>query len=512
MNFIHSIPMIWWIGIGFIFVLLMIASLVGSGAPIRDLHGSAAWAKINEIRQANLLKEKGVYVGGFKSGGKVLHLRDDSNTHLLCYAPTRAGKGVSLILPTLLTCEEKSFFVYDIKGENYALSSGWRKQAGNRIIKLELASANSNKYNPLDELEYGSNDFTKEVQQLASILTSSGDGKNSGDHWEAKARETLTALIIYTMENPTRERSLFYVGNLLTDPTLDIDKTIQKLIDSCQDSIAKNILVSLKNTPDKERGSVISTLRKSFELFADPIIKENTSKSDFKIKDLVNGPTPCTLYFVVQPNDLNRLAAMVRTMVTQLFSKLIVGMEFEGGTSKQKNTHQLILMLDEFASMKYMPAVEEGLAFIAGYGVRAYLIVQDLDQIHKFYGRENGIIGNCHTQIAFAPNSNNTADYLVKQLGRKTIVRKKTSHSRGKGGSSKSTNTEEVGRELLTVDEVRRLKMMSEKDGGETLILRSGDRPILGTRVVYFRDKILSERAKIAPPIINPEKPISPIV
>lgn len=501
---------------GFLLVLvlglLVMVTVSTQGQVIKDLHGSARWAKLADLKNAGIVEPKrveqayafnssGVYIGGFKQGKRTLHLKDDSNTHLLCFAPTRSGKGVSLILPTLLTNHKKSFFIYDIKGENFAISSGWREMTGSRIIKLELASPDSHKYNPLDEIEFGSTSFTQDIQNLAGILTDSGDGKNSrSDHWQDKARELLTALLVYTLEDSSRERSLYFVGNLLTDPKMDLEETIDELVENCTDPVAKNIFIATRNTPEKERGSVISTLRKTFELFADPVIRENTSSSDFRIRDLVNGETPVSLYFIVQPNDLSRLNSMVRVFVTQLFSKLIVGMEFEGGTSKQKNKFPLILMMDEFASMKYMPVMEEGLAFIAGYGVRAYLIVQDLDQIHKYYGRENGIIGNCHTQIAFAPNSNNTAKYLVEQLGKTTIVRRKVSRSSGKH-RSRSTSVEEVGRELLTVDEARRLKMIDvggENEGGETLVMRSGEPPIKGTRVLYFTDPVLSDRSKVA--------------
>jgi len=478
---------------------------------IDDLHGSARWAKLDEIRKSKLLDDKGVYVGGLKSGKLLLHLRDDSNTHLLCFAPTRSGKGVSLILPTLLTNQDKSFFCYDIKGENYSLTSGWREAAGNRIVKLELASPNSHKYNPLDEIIFGSPTFTQDVQNLATILTSRGDGKNQSDHWESKARELLSALIIYTLEDDSRERSLYYVGNLLTDPEKDVDETLEHLIETCEHEDAKNILASTKNTPDKERGSVISTLQKTFELFKDPVIRENTSSSDFTINDLVNGETPLSLYFIVQPNDLTRLSTMVRVFVTQLLNKLICGMEFEAGSSRQKNKHQLILMLDEFASMRYMPIIEEGLAYIAGYGVRAYLIVQDLDQITKYYGKENGVIGNCHTQIAFAPNSNQTAMYLSQQLGKKTIVRRKISRSVGKS-NSKSISVDELGRELLTAEETRRLKGIDLEsktlEGGETLIMRSGEHPIKGTRILYFRNETFAARSKMPPArITQPENP-----
>lgn len=483
--------------------MLMAVAKAASGNTIKDLHGSARWAKFDDIKKTNLLDGKGVYVGGYKNSKELLHLRDESNTHVLAFAPTRSGKGVALILPTLLTNHEKSFFVYDIKGENYALTSGWRATAGNTIYKFEPASFESHRYNPLDEIKYGSPSFTKDVQTLADILHSSGDGKGKAeDHWTSKARELSTALIIYTLEDSSRDSTLYYIGNLLTDPEEDLEGTIENLVETCRHRDAKNILVKLRNTPDKERGSIISTFARAFELYSDPIIRRNTETSDFKISDLVNGASPTSLYFIIQPNDLSRLSNIARIFVTQMLNKLIHGMEFEEGTSKQKNAHQLILMLDEFASMKYMPVIEEGLAFIAGYGVRAYIIVQDIEQIYKYYTRENSILGNCHTQISYAPNNNATKRHVSEQLGKMTIIQKKITKSSGGGkGSSTSRSTQEVGRELLTPEEAGRLKMISleekGKEGGETLIMQSGNYPIKGTRVLYFLNDTLSARSKV---------------
>jgi len=508
-------------GGGGVIICSMFIVLAASSKPkvIEDLHGSARWAKKSDFEDSNLLAGEGLYVGGYVDGSKIIHLQDNSDTHIMCFAPTRSGKGVSIIIPSLLSNHEKSFFCYDIKGENYALTSGWREKAGNRIIKLELASPDSNKYNPLDEIDPTSPSMTQDVQNLATILTSTGDPqKDNKDHFLVKARTLLTALIIYTLESSERTNNLYYVGNLLTDEGKDIEETLDELIENCKHVDSRNAFISTKNTPERERGSIISTLSKTFELFNDPIIRNNTSSSDFRMRDLVNGDSPVSLYLIVQPNDLSRLNTMVRTFVTQLLNKLISGMEFEDGRAKQKNKHKLILMLDEFASMKNMPIIEEGLAFIAGYGVRAYIIVQDIDQIYKHYGRENGIIGNCHIQTAFAPNSNNTARYLSEKLGKRTIIRKKTSRSYGKS-TSRSVSVDEVGRDLLNPEECLRLKNMKLKknkkgkfrpqkasEGGETLVMISGEHPIKGTRVIFFKNRTFFDRSSLPPAKVKTEK------
>src|SRR4029077_595147 len=55
--------------------------------------------------------------------GKIHYLRHAGPEHVLCYAPTRSGKGVGLILPTLLSWQQ-SVFVTDLKGELYELTPG----------------------------------------------------------------------------------------------------------------------------------------------------------------------------------------------------------------------------------------------------------------------------------------------------------------------------------------------------------------------------------------------------
>ena len=479
----------------------------GSSKAVPDLHGSARWTTWREIRKDGLLGS-GLHLGGFRHRGRVHHLRDDSNTHLLTFAPTRSGKGVSIIIPTLLTNHEKSFFVLDIKGENHALSSGWRESAGNRIIRLAFADHESHRYNPLDEIEWGSDTAIKEVQNLAGILTSTG--KLSHDsHWADKAREALTGLLIHTLEDRTREQSLHAVGNLLVDPDKDLEETLNGLVEGCRHPEGKQLVTALRNTPTREQGSIISSLRKSFELFADPIVRRNTSDSDFRIADLVDGEEPTSLYFVIEPNDLDRLAPLARVFLTQLISRLAHGMAFRAGQGVSRHKHPLVLLLDEFASLQSMPVVEHAIAFMAGYGIRAHIIVQDLDQITKHYGRENGIIGNCATRIAFAPNNTNTAEHLSKSLGNRTVVRTRTSTS-GKEwslSSSRSGSIEETGRPLMTGDEIRRLAPMARAGpdpGGEILILREGKYPIKGTRTPFFRNPAFLERSRMAPARIAP--------
>jgi type IV secretion system protein VirD4 len=134
---------------------------------LETIHGTAHWATPEEVEEAGLLDgdgepfPEGVVVGGLEAGrgGKVKMMRHNGKEHVLCYAPTRSGKGVSLVLPTLLDGWRQSAFVLDIKSENYNLSAGYRKKVlGHKILKLDftdpfaLKKGASATFNPLEEV------------------------------------------------------------------------------------------------------------------------------------------------------------------------------------------------------------------------------------------------------------------------------------------------------------------------------------------------------------------------
>ncbi|MDR2779947.1 MAG: type IV secretory system conjugative DNA transfer family protein, partial [Synergistaceae bacterium] len=207
--------------------------LNGKSASLESLHGSAHWATLREIKNAGLLGDdgepfpEGVVVGGVQVGKEVKMMRHRGREHVLCYAPTRSGKGISLVLPTLLDGWMESVFVLDIKNENQSLSAGYRKnELKQKILKLDftdpdaIEKGTSATFNPLEEvkLDYifepgkklpdpddpeekdfrlvksGTNSETATIQQIVSIIVDP-NGKGLSDHWEKTASSfTLGAI------------------------------------------------------------------------------------------------------------------------------------------------------------------------------------------------------------------------------------------------------------------------------------------------------------------------------
>ena len=112
-------------GLAAIAAAIMLSVWRAKGAKEVTTYGSARWADAREVRRAGLLGLDGVVLGRFSRR----YLRHNGPEHVLCFAPTRSGKGVGLVIPTLLTWPS-STIVHDIKGENFQLTSGWRARLG----------------------------------------------------------------------------------------------------------------------------------------------------------------------------------------------------------------------------------------------------------------------------------------------------------------------------------------------------------------------------------------------
>ncbi len=273
--------------------------------------------------------------------------------------------------------------------------------------------------------------------------------------------------------------------------------------------VVSNAAQEMLNREDKEASSVLSTTVSYLTLYRDPVIARNTSRSSFHIKDLMNHEKPVSLYLVVKPVDKDRIRPFVRLFITQVIRRLADSMEFKDGEQVKTYKHRLLLMLDEFPSLGKLQIFEEALAFIAGYGMKAYLIIQDIAQLHKIYGKDEAITGNCHVKIAYATSNPDTAKYLSESSGITTVVKESESVSGDRSAIFKknvSVSVQEISRPLLTVDECMRLRG-PEKDAagkilvpGDMLIFIAGYAAVYGKQMLFFLDPELSRRAKINAP------------
>ncbi len=523
------------VAVPLIFGMLFIAGQ--NNIPSQNLHGSAKWAVRQDIEDIGYFEGAGVYVGGWFDEKKQqqLYLRHNGSEHVLCFAPTRSGKGVGLILPTLLSWEH-SAVVLDIKGENWALTSGFRKQQGHTVLKFDPSdhTKSSARFNPLEEIRLHSERAISDIQQIATMVLDP-EGKGLSDYWEKAAFGFFGGVILHTMimtqyeekrraslydvsimlENPTRSGGVtaLFEDMIDTDHSARLQELYPEMSKELRDSMhifcaaaAKGMLAKA----EKEMSGVVSTATANLGLYRDPVVAYNTGTSDFKIADLMNREKPISLYLIISPSDIARLRPLMRIFATQFLGRLTEKMEFGGGGTKESYKHRLLLLLDEFTSLGKLPIVEQAIAYMAGYGVKGYFIVQDTKQLNAVYGQDNALMANCHIRIAYAPNIPETAEYLSKLAGTTTVIQKKKSISTGKAGRSVSTSVQETARPLLTPDECLRLpgirKSKKSKTGiesGDMLIFTAGHSPIYGRQILHFVDPVFSQRSKIAPPAVS---------
>jgi type IV secretion system protein VirD4 len=228
-------------------------------------------------------------------------------------------------------------------------------------------------------------------------------------------------------------------------------------------------------------------------LYRDPTVAEVTSACDWRIADLVEADHPVSLYLVIPPSDISRTKPLVRLVLNQIGRRLTEKLDADrtGGRAK----HQLLMMLDEFPALGRLDFFETSLAFMAGYGVRAFLIAQSLNQIEKAYGEHNSILDNCHVRVAFATNDERTARRISEALGVATeqrAMRNYAGHRLAPWLAHVMVSRQETARPLLTQGEVMQLPSADE------LVLISGMAPIRAKKLRYYEDRNFCDR--VAPP------------
>lgn len=457
-------------------------------------YGSSRWATTREITGAGLFRPSGVFLG--QLGER--YLRHDGPEHVMAFAPTRSGKGVGLVVPTLLSWTQ-SVVIHDIKGENWQLTAGWRSRFSHCLL-FNPTDAKSARYNPLLEVRKGP-DEVRDVQNIADILVDPEGALERRTHWEKTSHSLLVGVILHVLY-AEEEKTLARVASFLSDPRRSFEHTLRAMMATNHLGTRKAPLVhpvvasasrEVLNKSENERSGVLSTAMSFLGLYRDPTVARTTAACDWRIADLVDAARPVSLYLVIPPSDISRTKPLVRLVLNQIGRRLTE--RLEGDPSKSRK-HKLLMMLDEFPALGRLDFFETALAFMAGYGIRAYLIAQSLNQISKAYGENNAILDNCHVRIAFSSNDERTAKRISDALGTATELRAQKNyagHRLSPWLSHVMVSRQETARPLLTPGEVMQLPPNDE------LILVSSLPPIRAKKLRYYEDRNFTTRVMGAP-------------
>jgi type IV secretion system protein VirD4 len=261
--------------------------------------------------------------------------------------------------------------------------------------------------------------------------------------------------------------------------------------------VVAEVARELLNKSENERSGVLSTAMSFLSLYRDPTIAHVTGACDWRIADLVSAKRPVSLYLVVPPSDISRTKPLIRLILNQIGRRLTEELEpFHHAHHATGLKHKLLFMLDEFPALGRLDFFESALAFMAGYGMRAFLIAQSLNQIEKAYGANNAILDNCHVRVAFAANDERTAKRISDSLGTATEQRAQRNYAGHRFApwlAHVMVSRQETPRPLLTPGEVMQLPPT------EALVMVSGSPPVKATKIRYFTDRNFITRRLAAP-------------
>ena len=483
---------------GFIAIAVAIGMSVWRAREAKNVatYGSARWAEMEEVKAAGLLGADGVVLGRLDRD----YLRHDGPEHTLCFAPTRSGKGVGLVVPSLLTWPG-SALVHDIKGENWQLTSGFRSRHG-RVLLFDPTNAKSAAYNPLLEVRRGEWEV-RDVQNIADILVDPEGSLEKRNHWEKTSHALLVGVILHVLY-AEKDKTLAGVAAFLSDPKRPIESTLAAMMKTAHlgeagpHPVIASAARELLNKSDNERSGVLSTAMSFLGLYRDPVVAEVTRRCDWRITDIVGGKRPATLYLVVPPSDINRTKPLIRLILNQIGRRLTEDLQAKTGR------HRLLLMLDEFPSLGRLDFFESALAFMAGYGLKSFLIAQSLNQIEKAYGPNNSILDNCHVRVSFATNDERTAKRVSDALGTATemkAMKNYAGHRLSPWLGHLMVSRSETARPLLTPGEIMQLPPADE------IVMVAGTPPIRAKKARYYEDARFQERILPPPKLTRPEKP-----
>lgn len=473
-----------------IIALLVIVGLValvcyrrrwrGSGTA----YGTAAWMTDKALSAAGMLAGYGLILGRTFKGALI---RLPEYCHILLCGGTGSGKGVSIIIPNLLTYFRGSVVCFDTKGDLFATTAKRRAAKGQRIIRLAPFNGGTDALNPLDAIPSDSPGLVDSARAMAEALVVR-QGTESDPHWNDKSVQVICAvLVLVLMRFKGEDRNLNSVQEIVSDP--EMLKAAVKMLQEIG-GIPARLGNQLKTLFDhsgltKEGAGVLSTVTRHLSFLDSDLVARTVASSTFRPADLKK--PGLTLFLQIPPDQLEAQQGLLRCWVSTLVRVIgAVGSERDGET---------LFLLDEASALGSLPALEEALVRGRSAGVRLLLAYQSDSQVTAaFKDKPTLLWDNCGTQIYLgAASSYESAERLSKSIGDWTQVVESygqnesyswqsASQEGGQASRGSSLNYSEAGRALLRPEEILTL------DNDCMIILQRGMSPILAERVKWYAD------------------------
>lgn len=421
-----------------------------------------------------------------RDGRNILKL--PGTEHVALHARTRSGKTADFVTPNLMEFEG-SAIVLDIKGQVFKATAGHRaRNLGQQIIVFDPTARDgrSHCWNPFDTIDRTAIDRFDQISRQSYMMFPEGTGNsNSERFWEPAGRAAFIAIVGLLAESPDQPFNLSHVLHLVSRG--DYHEVLRKMIKDRRISgppysrlVVEGISDFLSGHPDMIE-SVRKTLSVRLASWQNPRTAAATNRSDFDLRDFRR--KPMTLYVTVAPGNIPRMRPLLRLLFEQ-FVNLNTDTTPEEDPSIQV---PVLLMLDEFARLGRMETLAESLQFVAGYGIRVCVVVQNKAQIKNLYGANSAIdiFDNVGCEIIFGTGDIELAQELEKRLGDDTVMFDTENKPRWWSWMklSKQTISRHPHKRPLMLDQ-EILRMPRDRQ----IILRPGMMPMFTERVCWYED------------------------
>jgi type IV secretion system protein VirD4 len=461
-------------------------------------YGTTRWATIKEIfnKENNTSDTKiaGQILG--KVGRKLIIQKNDSelNRNILLVGGAGAGKTTGKIIPNILFNTSKSMVISDPKGELYELTSEIKRKQGYKVHLFNFKDRNiSDRFNIFD---YFKKDSDAYKAAHAYVTNTSSEGKPKDDFWNQAQASLLQAFMLYVKYKFPKEQH--HMGSVFALAQVDYQEMMKRFLEFPDGHIVKRAYkTAMEKLQDKTQDNAFISLMMTLLPWMYEDVCKFTYKSDMIFGDIAKEKT---IVYVILPIADNEFKPLIATFFTQLFTELYAVAD----ENFNKLPVSVIMELDEFANIGRIPNFDERHSSARGLGIDITIGLQDMSQLEKVYGKQAAkeIIGNCDIRMLMKANEFESAQYFSKMAGKTTVEIKSRSSSNGSRSKSSSESTQVVSRELITPDEILRMKK------NEMLLFMSGYYPMKVKKAFSFKTKLFKDMLKQSEPVSRKEYPI----